>query len=299
MQKYIDSISDKKQKLTLQNMAMLIREDCIPEGFENSKHIFNFNKYLKQFKENENYILDERAFNFYEKLFDMDLIGQNDKGQYIIKQKDWDKIYKKQMEPIKEEMKTNPKILINLNDKLYDEVWEKYANGNISKWEMDSVNFYYHEHELINIDKSRYHIVSYNDLGEEPKVDKIWTTKDGKEIPIFELNRICGTIIDKNKTKNIVTLLTEDGVVNLKIFRSQFSKYDKQVSVKDEETGKKKIIEKSWFQRGNKIMVVGIRRGDFFIPKLYKNHQYFDYPIELITKTNQDGSVEVAGERAG
>lgn len=299
MQKYIDSISDKKQKLTLQNMAMLIREDCIPEGFENSKHIFNFNKYLKQFKENENYILDERAFNFYEKLFDMDLIGQNDKGQYIIKQKDWDKIYKKQMEPIKEEMKTNPKILINLNDKLYDEVWEKYANGNISKWEMDSVNFYYHEHELINIDKNRYHIVSYNDLGEEPKVDKIWTTKDGKEIPIFELNRICGTIIDKNKTKNIVTLLTEDGVVNLKIFRSQFSKYDKQVSVKDEETGKKKIIEKSWFQRGNKIMVVGIRRGDFFIPKLYKNHQYFDYPIELITKTNQDGSVEVAGERAG
>ena len=298
MQKYIDSISDKKQRLTLQNMAMLIREDCIPEGFENSKHIYNFNKYLKQYKKDEYYILDERAFNFYEKLFDMDLITQNENNQYVIKQKDWDKIYKKQMEPIKEEMKNNPRILINLNDKLYDATWEKYASGNISKWEMDSVNFYYHEHELKHIDKNKYYISSYNDLPEEPEIDKIWETKDGKEIPIFKLSRICGTIIDKNKNKNIVTLLTEDGVVNLKIFRSQFSKYDKQISVKDEITGKKKIIEKSWFQRGNKIMVVGIRRGDFFIPKIYKNHKYFDYPIELILHLNEKGEVEVAGERA-
>ena len=297
MQKYIDSISDKKQRLTLQNMAMLIREDCIPEGFENSKHIFNFNKYLKQYKKDEYYILDDRAFNFYEKLFDMDLVSQDENNQYIIKQKDWDKIYKKQMEPIKEEMKTNPRILINLNDKLYDATWEKYASGTISKWEMDSVNFYYHEHELKHIDKNKYYITSYNNLSEEPEIDKIWTTKDGKEIPIFKLNRICGTIIDKNKNKNIVTLLTEDGVVNLKIFRSQFSKYDKQISVKDEITGKKKIIEKSWFQRGNKIMVVGIRRGDFFVPKIYKNHEYFNYPIELILHMNEKGEVELAGER--
>ena len=44
MTEYIDSISDKKKKLTLQNMQMLIRENCIPKEFINQVHIFNFNK---------------------------------------------------------------------------------------------------------------------------------------------------------------------------------------------------------------------------------------------------------------
>ena len=299
MKDYIDQISDKKQKLTLQNMAMLIRENCVPEDYKTEVHIYNFNKYLKNFKKDIYYILDERAFNFYEKMFDMDLVSQDEQGNFRIRQNEWDKIYKKQMTGIKEELKANPAILNNLNQKLFDAMWNKYAEGTISKWEMDSVCFYYHAHELANIDRDRYLIEDYTDLAEEPVIEKIWTTKDGKEIPIFKLTRICGTVIDKNKTKNIVTLLTNDGVVNLKIYRAQFSKYDKQISVKDEVTGKKTIIERSWFKRGNKLMVVGIRRGDNFVPKMYKNNPYFTYPIELITNIDEDGEVEVAGDRAG
>lgn len=299
MKDYIDQISDKKQKLTLQNMAMLIRENCVPEEYKTEVHIYNFNKYLKNFKKDIYYMLDERAFNFYEKMFDMDLVSQDEQGNFRIRQNEWDKIYKKQMTGIKEELKANPAILNNLNQKLFDAMWNKYAEGTISKWEMDSVCFYYHAHELVNIDRDRYLIENYTDLAEEPVIEKIWTTKDGKEIPIFKLTRICGTVIDKNKTKNIVTLLTNDGVVNLKIYRAQFSKYDKQISVKDEVTGKKTIIERSWFKRGNKLMVVGIRRGDNFVPKIYKNNPYFTYPIELITNIDEDGKVEVAGDRAG
>ena len=298
MKDYIDQISDKKQRLTLQNMAMLIRENCVPEEFKTEVHIYNFNKYLKNFKKDIYYMLDERAFNFYEKMFDMDLVSQDEQGNFRIKQNEWDKIYKKQMTGIKEELKTNPTILENLNQKLFNAMWNKYADGTISKWEMDSVCFYHHPHELAAIDRDRYLIEDYTSLSEEPVIDKIWTTKDGKEIPIFKLTRICGTVIDKNKTKNIVTLLTSDGVVNLKIYRAQFSKYDKQISVKDEITGKKTIVERSWFKRGNKLMVVGIRRGDNFVPKMYKNNPYFTYPIELITAIDEDGIVDVAGERA-
>lgn len=298
MTEYIDSISDKKKKLTLQNMQMLIRENCIPKEFINQVHIFNFNKYLKNFKNLENYILDEKAMTFYEKKYDMDLISQDEKGNFIIKQSSWDKIYKKEMDGIREELKTNEDILNDLNKKLFDGVWNKYAQGTVSKWEMDSVNFYYHIHELAHIDKERYSIVDYNKLNEEPEVDTVWTTKDGKEIPIFKLNRICGTVIDKNKTKNIVMLLTDSGVVAVKIYRAQFSKYDKQISIKDEQTGKKTIVERSWFKRGNKLMIVGIRRGDNFVPKIYKNNKQFDYPIELIVDIDNDGLVTVAGERA-
>ncbi|MBQ2884995.1 MAG: DNA polymerase III subunit alpha [Alphaproteobacteria bacterium] len=298
MREYIDQISDKKQKLTLQNMAMLIRENCVPEEFKTEVHIYNFNKYLKNFKKEIYYMFDERAFNFYEKMFDMDLVSQDEEGTFRIKQTEWDKIYKRQMTGIKEELKANPSILENLNKKLFDAMWNKYAEGTISKWEMDSVCFYHHPHELAIIDKDRYLIENYTSLPEEPVIDKIWTTKDGKEIPIFKLTRICGTVIDKNKTKNIVTLLTDDGVVNLKIYRAQFSKYDKQISVKDEITGKKTIVERSWFKRGNKLMVVGIRRGDNFVPKMYKNNPYFTYPIELITNIDENGNVDVAGDRA-
>ena len=255
MKEYIDSISDKKQRLTLQNMAMLIRENCVPQEYKKEVHIYNFNKYLKNFKKDIYYLLDERAFTFYEKLFDLDLVSQDENGNFRIKQNEWDKIYKKEMTGIKEELKTNPDILINLNNKLFKEVWDKYAEGSISKWEMDSVCFYSHQHELAGIDKDKYYLTDYNSLEENPKVDKIWTTKDGKEIPIFELNRICGTVIDKNKTKNIVTLLTDTGVVQVKIYRAQFSKYDKQISVKDEATGKKTIVERSWFKRDRKSVV--------------------------------------------
>lgn len=298
MKDYIDSISEKKNKLTLQNMAMLIREDCLPKEFEREIHIYNFNKYLKNFKSDIYYLLDERAFNFYEKLFDMDLIEQDENKNFKIKQSYWDKIYKKQMENVKQELKTNASILENLNNKLFNNMWEKYASGNRSKWEMDSVSFYYDSHELKNIDKKKYYIDNFFDLPEEPEVDTIWQ-KDGKDIPIFKLHRICGTVIDKNKIKNSVTLLTEEGVVTVKIYRAQFSKYDRQISVKDPVTGKKTIIEKSWFKRGNKVMIAGIRRGNEFIPKIYKRNNKFDFPIELILSLDEKtGEVVLAGERA-
>lgn len=303
MRQYINLISDKKKKLTLQNMQMLIKNNCIPEQFKNEVHVYNFNKYLKNFKSLNNYILDERALTFYEKKYDMDLVKQDDKGNFIIVQSDWDKIYKKEMNPIRDELKENPAILEDLNNKLFNEMWNKYADGSISKWEMDSVCFYYNEHELINIDKDKYMIENFEDLPEDPVVESVWTPKDKegnitKEIPLFRITRICGTVIDKDKTKNIVTLLTDKGVVQLKIYRAQFSKYDKQISVKDERTGKKTIIERSWFRRGNKLMVAGIRRGDNFVPKIYKKCN-FKFPIELITSIDENGEVTVAGERAG
>ena len=36
-------------------------------------------------------------------------------------------------------------------DDLFNEVKEKYAVGGVSKWEMDSISFYYHDHELKNV----------------------------------------------------------------------------------------------------------------------------------------------------
>ena len=287
MKFYIDSISDKKKRLTLQNMQMLITKHLLPSELDYQIRVYNFNKYLKKNKFGEDYYqLDEKARNFYEKNYDVDVLENIDE-KIFIKQKTWDKFYKKDMEAVKTYITMHPELLNNLNQILYQEVWDKYALGNISKWEMDSLSFYNSPHELSNI-SDIYNICNFFELPENPIIDKVFTKND-KSIVLYKLNVIAGTIIDKNKAKHTATLLTTNGVVNVKFYKTQFAKYDKQISEKDE-TGKKKIVEKSWFTRGNKLMIVGIRRDDFFIPKIYSKSMY-DSAIMFIDEINDNGII--------
>lgn len=294
MEEYLLSVSDQKKRLTLQNMQMLIKYSLLPQELEKEIKIFNFNKYLKKNKINDYYLLDSIAFTFYEKNYNIDnLIFKDNKT--LILQKDWDKIYKKDMDPVRDYLKENNReILDNLNNTLFKETYNKYAEGTISKWEMDSLSFYYHEHELTNLKKQVYDICNFFELSEEPQVDrKIWIKE--KEIPLYKLSRIAGTILDKDKTKNTLTLLTVDGVVKVKIYRPQFTKYDKQISEKLPD-GTKKVIEKSWFTRGNKIMIYGIRRGQDFVPKIYKSSGLLT-PFFLINDIDKEGYVTGVSER--
>ena len=132
------------------------------------------------------------------------------------------------------------------------------------------MSFYSHEHEL-NDAKSLYD--DFFKLPEEPEIDYSFIGKDGNEIRVYRLRTIIGTVIDKNKLKNTVTLLTPTGVVNVKIYKNQYALYDKQLSQKGTD-GKKHVIEKSWFSRGTLLMVQGIRRGQDFIPKKRKDSIY-------------------------
>ena len=133
-------------------------------------------------------------------------------------------------------------------------------------------------------------------MPEEPTPQTILKSKDGKDIPIYELYSIAGTVIEKNKLKNIVTLLTQYGVVKVKIYKPQFVKYDKQSFVKDEVTGKKTVTEKSWFTRGNKLIIQCVRRGDNAIPKAYKTSPY--KPITVIDSIDYStGAITVKTER--
>jgi DNA polymerase-3 subunit alpha len=65
---------------------------------------------------------------------------------------------------------------------------------------MDAVSFYSHEHELANVNTKAYEITDFNDIPENPVVERIIPIK-GRQIPIFKLYRIAGTILDKDKNK--------------------------------------------------------------------------------------------------
>jgi DNA polymerase-3 subunit alpha len=60
------------------------------------------------------------------------------------------------------------------------------------------------------------------------------------------------------------------------------------VSEIDPESGKMKVIEKSWFDRGTKLLITGIRRGDTFFPKRYFDSVY-QHTVCKIENVSEDG----------
>ena len=303
MYEYIDSISDKKQRLTLQNMAMLIKYDLLPEELSFEVKVYNFNKYIKKCKADEfnAYYLDQIADKFFCEHYDEDLTWYEEvscgRPMKVISQTQWDAIYKKQMDTVRDYLKQNKdELLAALNKKIFLENWDKYCSGSISKWEMDSIGFYYHEHELARADEAVYKICDFNKLPTDPEIDRI-VFINGKEIPMFKLHCLAGTVIDKNKNKNSITLLTKYGVVNVKIYQAQYAKFDKQISEKNPD-GTKTVKEKSWFTRGTKLLVTGIRRDDTFQLKKYKNTP--GEVVQLITGIDEeDGLLSLQAKRYG
>ena len=285
---YVWETCDKKNRLTLQNMSGLIKYNLLPENTEEqvmARRIYEFNRYLKTVCKvsAETYELDTRALNFITELGCENLVD----SLRMMKAKEWDKkIYQPWMDVFRNWIAENKeKILNELNDAIFKEDWEKYAKGTISAWEMEVLCFYYHEHELANVNHRKYGFVNFFDLPEDPIVDKVVSNR-GKEIKLFKLHQICGTCIAKNKVKSTVTLLTTHGVVEVKFRKEYFSLFDKQISVRQPD-GTKKIMEKSWFNRGNMIVVMGIRSGDNFIVKKYattNGHQL--YKIDQVINGN-------------
>jgi len=270
MMDYVRSIAGLKTRLTLQNMKMLIDFGLIPEKYDLQRRVYNFNKYLKKMKLDLTYYgLDSAAFYFLEQNFDIDktIPDETTQSGFKIKQTVWDSIYQRQMDIIRPFIKDNQEALLKkLNDRLVEDVWNKYCLGSISKWEMDSVSFYSHPHELAFVDNDLYLIEDYFKLPAQPEVERVIPIK-GKQVPIFKLHRIAGTVLDRDKAKKTVSLLTPTGVVLVKVYGA-FEAYDRQLSTIGPD-GKKHVAERSVFTRGNKIIVTGIKQEDSFVAKVY------------------------------
>jgi len=295
MTQYIDIACEKKKRVTLQNMKMLIDFGLMPQEYELDCKIFNFNKYLKKFKCDDYYLLDDNSYRFFSENYDIDeLYPAEGDFDFKIKQTVWDKHYDKVKDNLRPFVKEHSEELLeSINNKLFNDLWNKYCDGSLSKWEMDSISCYLHEHELINADLMSHGVVNFFNLPDEPILDRYIPIK-GKQVPLYKIHRIAGTILDKDKNKGIVTLLTLEGVVTVKIFGAVFNQYDRQISEKGAD-GKKHVLEKGWLARGNKIIVTGIRRGEMFVGKKYSRTPY--HLVELITDIKENGTIITKEER--
>lgn len=293
---YISKVCEAKKRITLQNFNGLIQHDLIPEELDLQKRVFNFTKYLKANKKVGKYfVFDNICEEFYSKYFDMDLLEVIN-GLTCIEQTKWEKIYKSTMDKARDWIKENQKeILEKFNTILFKEMWDKYAGKNISAYEMESLCFYYHEHELKNVKMNKYGIVDFNDLSSEPAIDYFFK-RNGRDLPIYKISKIIGTVIGKNDTRSSITLLTTTGVVNVKFTKEYFAMYNRQLSEKQPD-GTKKVVEKGWFTRGVKLLVAGYRRDDTFVAKTYKNNGF--HQIYKIVNVTDNGELELVHDRQG
>ena len=293
---YLWETCDKKKRINLQNMNGLKNYGLLPTGadYDAAAKVYEFNRYLKARCQGTGgfYKLDERAINFLIKIGKDDLIEEGIK----LNANSWDrKVYQKEMNVFRTWMQEEQdSILKRLNMEIFKADWDKYAKGNISSWEMDVLCFYYHEHELKNVNKEKYGITEFNDLLEEPLVEKMFYRGE-VSIPIYKLNKIIGTVIARDKNKATVYILTPDsGVVPVKFRKEYFALFDKQISEKNPD-GTKSIKEKSWFTRGSKIMVMGIRNGEEFIVKKYASS--IGHQLYKITDYDANGDITLISER--
>ena len=274
---YLWETCDKKKKVNLQNLLGLMKYKLVPEDTEEqimARRIFEFNRYLKAItipanKNKPYYALDERAIGFLMSIEQENIICRNG-DLYCVLKTDWDNIYQKWMDIYRRWMIENQEdILYKYNQLIFLDEWNKYAKGTISSWEMESLCFYYHEHELAHIDNHKYGFSNFYDLPPEPEIERSFHKGD-KIINLYKLSKICGTCIAKNKIKSSVTLLTIDGVVEVKFSRELFAMFDKQISAIGED-GKRHRVESSWFNRGSMIIVQGMRIDDIFKAKKYQS----------------------------
>lgn len=298
---YIWETCDKKSRLTLQNFPTLVKQDMVPKDTPERQlayRVYEFNRYLKATCKNrdysQHYLLDSRAIEFLYELGFENLID-NDNVANLLDMKKWDKKYQTFMDTFRDWLKEDGEnVLTELNTRIFKADWDKYAgDANYSAWEMEVLCFYKHEHELAKVDMKKYGLSNFNDLPEEPEVERTFF-KNNKAIHLFKLSRIAGTCIAKNKVKGVVTILTTDGVVNVKFRKEYFALFDKRISERGED-GVKHVVEKSWFDRGSMIMVQGVRSGDTFITKKYASsvgHQLYH-----ILKIDENGDLVLQNER--
>lgn len=296
LKRFIHTISNEKKVLNLRNFNGLIEANLVPTELDFTVRVFGYTKILKKhFKKGEYFMLEnEQLLDFFTDNFDTGYLSVVD-GVSAVHQTTFDKqIYQKEMDVAREWLKRDQEqVLAAFNQILFDEQWEKYCSGNISAWEMDSVSFYYHEHELAHINKEKYGIDDFNTLLYTPEIDYVFH-KNGKDIPIYKLTKIIGTVISKEKTNGTINLLTTNEVITVRFRKPYFATFDKQLSEKRND-GTKKITEKSWFSKGNKLMITGYRREDQFVPKTYARTP--SHTLYLIDDFDEEGNMTLRSER--
>lgn len=291
-----------KTKLNGQNLLMLSRFDMWPlttKELQFGRRVFNLTQHLKSYTKAhpsdiydaaEYYVLSERASET------LDEIGwplSSDEENGILAKSSWKPFYDKAILPMKDYLITNQtEMLDKVNNKIIGDWITKYFPGNdFGQWEIETMGLCFGQHPL----QSVANVADFETLSSTPEIQALFPIRGrGVLVPIYRLYILAGIAIAKDKLHHTVTILTTTGPVDIKLRKEEFAHYDSQVSqIVD---GKKKIIERSWFNRGVPIMVIGMREDDIFRAKRYAKSP-MKHTVYRITGILPNGKATVQEER--
>lgn len=299
----------KKQSLNMQNMAQCIELniDLPPElvrAYKFKQYVLNKQFLYCQdpnFKSKAHYILEPKfAKPYFEEKY-MGVLEENkdyyyNNDQLIIVDKSLIKAMNTDLKTLKQCL-LKESVIEDYNKKLLQQKYlDMVKYEDINKWSFDATSFYHNgKHELDGVDLEDYNISRFSELPEEPTfIEKSWGKHTWKQ---YDISRIAGTVLDKNDNNHLVDILTSDNeVVTLNVPKEQYSFYKQTISEVIE--GKKKVIEESFFKKGNIILVSGYRRADAFFVKRYK-HSIYQHSIVLVENINENKTLNLKLERYG
>ena len=276
---------------------------CLQDCFLYKEYIDPKRKMVKAGYHDRWYKLDDIAMNFFKQNYSEDTVEAVDGEYYIISEKKFKKATAEKMEPLRNWMESKEALLWYQNC-LLQEAIETYATGTVAKWEMNSLSIYCtQEHELAHIKRDLYGIENYFSLPEQPEIYDYYTktirqldgTVETKQFPKHKIVRLAGTVLDKNKDRHTISVLTPEGVVTVKFNKGHFAYYDKQISQVDSQ-GNKTVVEKSWFTRGSLLLVCGCRIGSQFFVKKYMD-TVWKHTCNYITEVKENGKLLEKTER--
>ena len=326
LENYLHILNPYKKKLNSKDIEKVSDMGIVSENLKDEMRIYNFRQYLITmnktkddnaktvfwYKIKDKYSEDttEYANNFFREYFVNEMeenkeYKYDEEGYLIValgtsRKGSFDSIYAEKIKKLTDWLNTQ-ECIDTYNNNIFEGIKRDNMIGNRSTWEMESMNFYSKEsgHELANINKEKYGIVDFNTLSEEAEVIG-FTKYKGLQYPKFKLDRIVGTVLDRDKTKHSVTILTPSGVVVVKFYSGQFSFYDKTISrddgVDEDNKMRKTVLENGWFQRNSLLMITGFRRGDIFKPKRYKNSIY-QHAVSKIIEVKDGTDLVLKNER--
>lgn len=304
IQELADVKGDTKSKLNGQNLLMLSRENLWPEDTEELKYarrIFNFTHYMSQLKSAkqkelnkkiEYYPLNKRCTDFLDEIgYKYEAAEYSDEIRLPCVL--WKSYSDTKILPIKQYLIDHQEEMLKKANDHAIKVWlDKYfpADQGIAQWEIETMGLCFADHPMSHV----VNVSDFETLPSEPEVGSMFKTPSGRVVPIYKLTMIAGIVIAKDKLHSSITLLTATGPVEVKFRKQQFAAYDKQVSkVVD---GKKKVVEKSWLNRGVGLIIHGMRQDDIFLAKTYKNSP-MHHTAYKVTEILPSGKLKVQKER--
>lgn len=285
---FVSYVEPFKEKLSTAVLPKIINE--VPDKYKDALQSYLF---LKEVKKKKNHAEFEKFYrnNYREeaqqkltKKYNESDYYDDETGNFVIEIKVLEKVVKDRMEILKEWLLTDEAKQTEARIRR-QQYWVENCLGSTAKWEMESISFYINEHELNEYPLEKYFNVGrFYEMPNEPVIEKFRTNKSGKKFPVLKTEIIAGTVVDSIPAKGLLTVITQFGVVPVRVGKGKFQYYHKKIMVGDEKN--RKCIDDSWFKRGNKLVFVGYRRESDFICNA--NNSGFQHSVMLITGKSED-----------